>query len=263
MNLDVKPMTRTRVEDDGTVTTAEISADVHGTGKVFLAADADIQVGDELTYTLPNGKPRTIRITEHRVYGVGTGMDHTKCLYEDVTAKAPLREPTPVNLPGLHPSISAASGSKIASRHYDNAVFDAFKAVEERVQALTGNTLSGKPLMANVFNEQNPLLDITADNANDAQKADQREGYKFLFMGASQGLRNPRAHGADLKTDEHEAMEILSTASLLMRALDRVELRKAEETQRRMGDNRKTPFSRGLASGASGLPLQRGEEVTE
>jgi hypothetical protein len=36
-------MTRTRVEDDGTVTTAEILADVHGTGKVFRAADADIE----------------------------------------------------------------------------------------------------------------------------------------------------------------------------------------------------------------------------
>ena len=137
--LPLKPMTRTRVEDDGTVTTAEIQADVHGTGKVFLAADADIEVGDELTYTLPNGKPRTIKITQHRVYGAGDPMGHTKCLYEDVAAK-PVRQPTPVTLPGLHPLISSASGTQFASQHYDEAVFNAFKAVEDRVKKLSGNS---------------------------------------------------------------------------------------------------------------------------
>jgi uncharacterized protein (TIGR02391 family) len=125
----------------------------------------------------------------------------------------------------MHPLISAAAGSKVASRHYDNAVFDALKAVEDRVQALTGSTLSGKPLMANVFNEQNALLDITSDRANASQKADEREGYKFMFMGAAQGLRNPRGHGSDLKTPEREAMVKLATASDLMYALDRAEAR--------------------------------------
>ncbi|WP_445166796.1 TIGR02391 family protein [Mycolicibacterium sp. Dal123E01] len=45
----------------------------------------------------------------------------------------------------------------------------------------------------------------------------------FLFMGAAQGLRNPRGHGGDLDTDGVEAAEMLSLASLLMRALDRAE----------------------------------------
>ena len=195
--LDLKPMTRTRVEDDGTVTTAEILADVHGTGKVFLAADADIEVGDELTFELPNGKPRTIKITEHRLYGVGTGMDHTKCLYEDVTAR-PIRQPKRVNLPGLHNLISDASGGPFASQHYDEAVFNAFKAVEDRVKKLSGNSDIGKRLMTGVFSEQAPALDITSDNADADQKDDEREGFKFLFMGAAQGLRNPRGHGPNL-----------------------------------------------------------------
>jgi hypothetical protein len=51
-------MTRTRVEADGAVTTAEILADDFGDGQVHLAVDADVEVGDELSYTLPNGKTR-------------------------------------------------------------------------------------------------------------------------------------------------------------------------------------------------------------
>jgi len=222
--FDLKPMTRTRVEDDGTVTTAEILADVHGTGKVFLAVDADIEVGDELTYKLPNGKPRTIKITAHKVYGVGTGMGHTKCLYEVVTEK-PLRQPKRVNLPDLHDLISQSSGAQFASQHYDEAVFNAFKAIEDRVKKLTGNSEIGKRLMTGVFNEQSPALDITSDNADASQKDDEREGFKFLFMGAAQGLRNPRGHGPNLQTSEQEAMEMLAFASLLMRALDRAEKR--------------------------------------
>jgi uncharacterized protein (TIGR02391 family) len=111
-------------------------------------------------------------------------------------------------------------------------VFDALKAVEDRIQALTGSTLSGKPLMANIFNEQDALLDVTSDHANKSQKADEREGYKFMFMGAAQGLRNPRGHGTDLKTPEHEAILKLATASDLMYALDRAEKRQSPKPVR-------------------------------
>jgi uncharacterized protein (TIGR02391 family) len=130
-----------------------------------------------------------------------------------------------VSIPDLHMLISDASGTQFASGHYDAAVFAALKAVEHRVQRLTGSTDTGKTLMANIFSGKSPALDITHDNVGEKQKADEAEGFKFLFMGATQGLRNPRAHGADLQTDQQEAMEMLATASLLMRALDRAEKR--------------------------------------
>ena len=73
-----------------------------------------------------------------------------------------------------------------------------------------------------------PPVDVgrSSDNADASQKEDEREGYKFLFMGVAQGLRNPRGHGGKLQTDEQEAMEMLALASFLMRALDRAEKRK-------------------------------------
>lgn len=233
-----KTMKLRRVADDGTVIEFDIQAqDLGHEHGITFSVDADVEDGDEVTDTLPNGKTRTMQLREVRVRqmpfpGATKDLDHTGAKYDLVSGRAALRQPTPVSLPGLHPLISAASGSQVASRHYDNAVFDAFKAVEDRVQRLTGQpknskgaALSGKGLMTTVFNEQNPLLDITSDNANPAQRADEREGYKYLFMGAAQALRNTRAHGPNLQIDEQEAMEMLAAASLLMRALDRADTR--------------------------------------
>lgn len=233
-----KTMKLRRVEDDGTVTEFDIQAQDLGVNSgITFAVDADVEDGDEVTDTLPNGKTRTMRLREVQVRqmpfpGASKNLDHTGAKYDVVSRRVALQQPTPVSLPGLHPMISATSGSQVASRHYDNAVFDAFKAAEDRVQALTGHptnskgaALSGKGLMTTVFNEQNPLLDITSDKASAAQKADEREGYKYLFMGGAQALRNTRGHGPNLQTGEPEAMEMLATASLLMRALDRAEAR--------------------------------------
>jgi len=236
--IEGKTMKLRRVADDGAMIEFDIQVeDLGHEYGIKFAVDADVEDGDEVTDTLPNGKTKTMRLREVQVlqnpFPIGDSMlDHTGAKYDVVSAKAASRQPTPVSLPGLHPLISAASGSQVASRHYDNAVFDGFKAVEDRVQALTGYpknsksaALSGKGLMTTVFNEQSPLLDITSDNATSAQQADEREGYKYMFMGGAQALRNTGGHGPSLQTGEQEAMAMLATASLLMRALDRAEAR--------------------------------------
>jgi uncharacterized protein (TIGR02391 family) len=129
----------------------------------------------------------------------------------------------PIGTPHLHRLIAASSGRQFANGHYDDAVFNAFKAVEDRVKRLSGKSEIGKRLMTYVFNENAPTLDVTSPNADKDQKADEREGYKFLFMGAAHGLRNPRGHGGHLDTPEDEAAEMLAVACLLMRVLDRAE----------------------------------------
>ncbi|MDL9947087.1 TIGR02391 family protein [Gordonia sp. ABSL11-1] len=225
-----KTMNLRRIEDDGTVTEFDIQGqDLGHEHGITFAVDADVEDGDEVTDTLPNGKTKTMRLREVQVllspFGGGGRLDHTGAKYDVVSGKAALRQPTPVSLPGLHPLISTASGSQVASRHYDNAVFDAFKAIEDRVKSLTGHPDIGKRLMTSVFNEQSPALDVTSHSSDASQKADEREGFKFLFMGGAQALRNPRGHGPKLHTGEQEAMEMLATASLLMRALDRAEAR--------------------------------------
>ena len=126
---------------------------------------------------------------------------------------------TPGGLPNLHVSIAVASGKQFANRHYDDAVFNAFKAVEDRVKKLTERPEIGKRLMTLVLNENSPSLDVTSHNSDADQKGDEREGFKFLFMGALLGLRNPRGHGGHLATSQDEATEMLGLASMLMRML--------------------------------------------
>ncbi len=257
MDIGAKPMKVTRVEDDGTVTTADILGDDHGNGKVYFKLDADVEVGDEVSQLMPSGKARTLLITEVHPREAPGGMpssladlNHTECIYEVVNARTVRRQPSPVTVPSLHHLVSVASGSQVASGHYDDAVFNALKAVEDRVKTLTASTDIGKKLMTTLFNERAPLLDITSDHADAAQADDEREGYKFLFMGAAQALRNPRGHGGHLQTGEAEAMEMLVTASLLMRALDRAEKRQAPKPAKTLPP--KPPVPAGFVSWAGG-----------
>lgn len=246
-----KTMKLRRTLPDGTVHEADIKADdlgpVHG---ITFAVDADVEDGDEVTDTLPNGKTKTMCLHDVHVLkqqGRVSQLDHTGAKYTVVSPNSALKQPKPVMLDGMHPLISSASGSKVASQHYDNAVFDAFKAVEDRVRALTGDSRIGAKLMGGVFDVQNPLLDITSDNSDANQKAEEREGFKFLFMGAAIGLRNPRGHGPELKTGEPEAMLMLATASLLMSALDRAEQRQPPKPVKKTPP--KSPVPPGFAGG--------------
>jgi hypothetical protein len=141
--IEGKTMQLRRVTDDGRVTEFEIQGqDLGSNDGITFSVDADVEVGDEVTETLPNGKLKTMRLVEVQVFQspFGTNMlDHTGAKYEVVSGRRALRQPTPITLPDLHQLISAASGSQIATSHYDDAVFNAFKAVEDRVKKLTGH----------------------------------------------------------------------------------------------------------------------------
>jgi uncharacterized protein (TIGR02391 family) len=71
--------------------------------------------------------------------------------------------------------------------------------------------------MRRAFNPQSPIIDVARHDGRNAQ--DEREGFRFLFVGAMAGLRNPRAHGADLPDSEVEAIEYLALASALLRRI--------------------------------------------
>ena len=49
---------------------------------------------------------------------------------------------------------------------------------------------------------------------------DEQEGFKLIFMGAIQGIRNPKAHGLVQQENPDRAFEYLAFASLLMHRLD-------------------------------------------
>lgn len=142
-------------------------------------------------------------------------------------------------MPGLHPQVSAAAGALLEDGHLSQAVFEAFKAVEARVQQLTDRAESGHALMASAFDEKGPLLDIASTTGRNAK--DEQTGFRFLFMGAITGVRNPRGHGETPVDSRDEALECLTLASLLMRRLDLAEKKRIDaaiETFERSGSFR-------------------------
>ncbi|MEX2623977.1 MAG: TIGR02391 family protein [Acidimicrobiia bacterium] len=49
---------------------------------------------------------------------------------------------------------------------------------------------------------------------------DEQEGFRFIFMGVIQGIRNPKGHELVEQGDPQRALEYLALVSVLFRRLD-------------------------------------------
>jgi uncharacterized protein (TIGR02391 family) len=118
----------------------------------------------------------------------------------------------------LHPLVLAAAGGLYGDRHYSQAVFEACKAIEERVRDMSELDLSGRDLMTKAFSGTPEPINLRHESGRSGE--DEQEGFRFLFMGMVQGIRNPKGHGLIQSEDPVRAFEYLSFLSLLMRRLD-------------------------------------------
>jgi uncharacterized protein (TIGR02391 family) len=122
-------------------------------------------------------------------------------------------------LAALHPEILAVSEQLFRDGHRAAAVFAASKAVNNRVKKMANLSGDGMGLMSNTFKDDQPALmlaDLTTQTGKDVQA-----GYRFLFMGSQQAIRNPAAHEQFGEMGDDEAFELLGLASHLMRKLDK------------------------------------------
>ena len=124
----------------------------------------------------------------------------------------------PLPLSAMHQKIQAVAGSLFANGHYASAIFEAFKAVNNEVKRLSGLTKDGQQLMAAAFDESQPVLRLNALQSQSDK--DEQTGFRFLYMGAMSGIRNPKAHDNVPDPSTTRTLEYLSFASLLMRRLD-------------------------------------------
>jgi uncharacterized protein (TIGR02391 family) len=126
----------------------------------------------------------------------------------------------------LHPMLEAKARPQFLRGDFETAVFVAFKEVEVRVRELGGFDASdlGVPLMRNAFRQAKdtqapgPLTDPMSDGGEQVATME-------LFAGAIGAFKNPSSHRQVNYEDPTEAAEVLLTADLLMRILDRVERR--------------------------------------
>lgn len=118
----------------------------------------------------------------------------------------------------LHASVTFASKRLFCDGHYSQAIFEACKLLNKRVQELSSSTADGKALMFEAFNNSNAKVKLNTQA--DQSDKDEQEGFMHIFAGVMQGVRNPKGHEIINLKDPHRTLEYLSTLSLLFRKLD-------------------------------------------
>jgi uncharacterized protein (TIGR02391 family) len=113
----------------------------------------------------------------------------------------------------LHSSIADKVWLDLARGDLADAVFTAFRAVEEAVRKAGGYTNAeiGVDLMRKAFNPSDgPLTDMQ-------QEKGEREALAHMFAGAIGSYKNPHSHRTVTITDPREAQEMVVHASHLLR----------------------------------------------
>lgn len=116
----------------------------------------------------------------------------------------------------LHPLLAERVWIALARGDLADAVFTAFRTVEEQVREAGGfaDTDIGVPLMRRAFDPTNgPLSDQN-------QPQPEREALAHLFAGAIGSYKNPHSHRTVTITDHVEAQEMVMLASHLLRIID-------------------------------------------
>jgi uncharacterized protein (TIGR02391 family) len=124
----------------------------------------------------------------------------------------------------LHPSIADKVWLALARGDLSDAVFAAYRAVEEAVRKAGGYSDAeiGVELMRKAFDPKGgPLADTN-------QEKGEREALSHMFAGAIGSYKNPHSHRTVNLTDSLEAQEMVMHASHLLRIVeDRASKRKA------------------------------------
>lgn len=108
--------------------------------------------------------------------------------------------------------------------HYARAVEEAYKLIDNMVKKRAGelcSSKSGTGLMREAFSPNKVILKLN-DNLSDVDR-DEQQGYMDIFAGCMMGIRNPRAHDADLEDQREYALRLLGFADHLI-----LRIRKAE-----------------------------------
>jgi uncharacterized protein (TIGR02391 family) len=116
----------------------------------------------------------------------------------------------------IYPSIAEKVWRLIVRNDLDEAVFAAFKAVEEAVRSAGGYlpTDIGVPLMRKAFDKTTgPLTELSHPEP-------EREALAHLFAGAVGPYKNPHSHRTMNLTDIRDAQEQIVLASHLLRIVD-------------------------------------------
>ncbi len=118
----------------------------------------------------------------------------------------------------IHPGLPIKVKKLFDDGHYAEATFHAFKYLDKQVQKHSGISESGYKLMMAAFDHANPKLRLTPLKSE--SERDEQRGYRFVFAGGVQAIRNPRGHEDAVVDDPDICLDHLSFVSMLLRRLE-------------------------------------------
>jgi uncharacterized protein (TIGR02391 family) len=121
----------------------------------------------------------------------------------------------------LHPEVRQFAEPYSARGAPEVAIFEAFKALTNRVKAMTGLDADGQEIMSKTMRDESPAIQFSELKTETDKNV--QAGLRFLFMGVVRAIRDPDAHEQFRPLSEEEAFEELSLASMLHRRLDLAE----------------------------------------
>jgi uncharacterized protein (TIGR02391 family) len=130
--------------------------------------------------------------------------------------EAPTRH-HPFDERNIHPSMPTRVRKLFDDGHCSQASFEAFKYLDQQVQAHSGSGEFGFKLMMAVFGGNSPAVPLNPMKT--ASENDEQKGFQFLFAGSVLAIRNPRGHQVDVTDHPDTCLDHLSLASMLLRRL--------------------------------------------
>lgn len=129
----------------------------------------------------------------------------------------------------VHSEVIRFCDAEIIANNYFHAVFEAMKSISSRIRQLSGLTSDGAQLVDATFGLGKTGTPLAAINPlrTDTEKGEQR-GFASLLKGLYGTVRNPLGHEAKIEwaMSERDALDILTTVSLVHRKLDKAQWQK-------------------------------------
>jgi uncharacterized protein (TIGR02391 family) len=126
----------------------------------------------------------------------------------------------------VHADVLAFCRAELLKENYFHAVFEAMKSIAAKMRSISGLTSDGAQLVQDAFTPSGAQSSVLAINAlvTETEKGEQR-GFANLLIGLFGTIRNPLAHTPKIEWEmsEQDALDILTTASLVHRKLDKAQ----------------------------------------
>jgi len=133
----------------------------------------------------------------------------------------------------VHPDVLTFCTAELLQENYFHAVFEAMKSVAAKIRTMSGLSSDGADLVRDAFSLGKSGVPLLAINplTTETDKGEQR-GFVNLLIGLFGVIRNPLAHNAKIEWEmnEQDALDILTTTSLIHRKLDKAHRRDGSNT---------------------------------